>query len=170
MILIKQHILGDNLNKYSWSQCLNYCLLLMMNHCLSIQLGLRYGSMSEDFHTGYRMKCEGWRSMFCYPDRPAFFCDSPVTLNDLLSQCKRWSFGLLGVLLSRYSTLFFGIKKMGLIMSNTYSHHALWPILCIPLTIYSFIPQLALLQGISTFPKVFLLHILITQIVIRDDF
>ncbi|XP_021767860.1 cellulose synthase-like protein G3 isoform X1 [Chenopodium quinoa] len=127
------------------------------------KLGFRYGSLVEDYYTGYRMQCEGWRSMFCSPQRPAFLGDSPVTLIDLLSQCKRWINGLLDVLFSRYSTMTYGIQKLGLVMSFTYTHYTLWPIISIPFTIYAFIPQLALIKGISTFPEIsdprFLLYI-----------
>ncbi|KMS97558.1 hypothetical protein BVRB_5g125820 [Beta vulgaris subsp. vulgaris] len=128
-----------------------------------IKLGFRYGSLVEDYYTGYRMQCEGWRSIFCSPKRSAFLGDSPVTLIDLLSQCKRWTNGLLDVLFSRYSTITFGFQKMGLLMSFAYTYYAIWPILCIALTIYAFIPQLALLKGISTFPQIsdprFLLYV-----------
>lgn len=119
-----------------------------------IKFGFRYGTLVEDYYTGFRMQCEGWRSIFCNPKRPAFLGDSPVTLIDLLSQCKRWMNGLLDVLFSKYSLITFGAQKMGLLMSFTYMHYALWPILSIPLTIYAFIPQLALLKGISMFPKI----------------
>ncbi|XP_074317684.1 cellulose synthase-like protein G3 [Silene latifolia] len=118
------------------------------------KLGFRYGSLVEDYHTGYKMQCEGWKSVFCYPERPAFLGDSPITLLDLLGQCKRWTIGLLDVLCSKYSTLTYGIRRLGLAMGLCYTHYALWPIISIPLTIYAFIPQIALLNGISIFPKV----------------
>ncbi|MBD4784890.1 hypothetical protein GUG12_13895, partial [Xanthomonas citri pv. citri] len=34
------------------------------------QLGFRYGSLVEDYFTGYRLQCEGWESVFCHPSRP----------------------------------------------------------------------------------------------------
>ncbi|KAL9246640.1 hypothetical protein vseg_020150 [Gypsophila vaccaria] len=119
-----------------------------------VKLGFRYGSLVEDYHTGYRMQCEGWRSIFCHPKRAAFLGDSPVTLIDLLGQCKRWMIGLLDVLFSKHSTISFGIRRLGLLMGLSYSHYAFWPILSFPLTFYAFVPQIALLSGISIFPKV----------------
>ncbi|KAI3689898.1 hypothetical protein L2E82_47868 [Cichorium intybus] len=35
-------------------------------------LGFRYGSLVEDYFTGYRLQCEGWESVYCHPSRPAF--------------------------------------------------------------------------------------------------
>ncbi|KAL2902924.1 Cellulose synthase-like protein G2 [Bienertia sinuspersici] len=125
-----------------------------MNLYMNIQMGFRYGSLVEDYYTGYLLQCEGWRSIFCNPERAAFLGDSPVTLNDILGQCKRWMIGLLDVLLSRRSPMTYGIRKLGLFTSFTYTIYAIWPLLCIPMTIYAFIPQLALLHGISIFPEI----------------
>ncbi|KAI8546191.1 hypothetical protein RHMOL_Rhmol07G0098100 [Rhododendron molle] len=117
------------------------------------KLGFRYGTLVEDFYTGYRLQCEGWRSVFCNPNRPAFLGDAPITLNDALNQIKRWSVGLLEVAFSKYSPVTFGVRAMGPIMGHCYTHYAFWPIPSIPLTIYAFLPQLALLNGVSIFPK-----------------
>ncbi|GAB4834602.1 hypothetical protein Ancab_032864 [Ancistrocladus abbreviatus] len=117
------------------------------------KLGFRYGSLVEDYYTGYRLQSEGWNSIFCHPDRPAFLGDAPVTLIDLLGQYKRWCIGPLEVLFSKYNTITYGIRSMGLLMGLAYSHYACWGIWSIPIAIYAFIPQLALLNGISTFPK-----------------
>ncbi|KAF3786673.1 Cellulose synthase-like protein G3 [Nymphaea thermarum] len=60
-------------------------------------IGYRYGSLVEDYYTGYLMQCEGWRSAFYSPPEPAFLADFPICLLDMLSQCRRWSVGLLEV-------------------------------------------------------------------------
>ncbi|GER57592.1 cellulose synthase-like protein [Striga asiatica] len=116
-------------------------------------IGFRYGSLVEDYFTGYQLHCEGWRSIFCNPIRPAFLGDVPIALNDVLIQNQRWSVGLLEVGFSRYSPLSFGIKTMGVLMAQSYAHYAFWPIWAIPITVYAFIPSLCLLQGIPIFPK-----------------
>ncbi|KAH1075223.1 hypothetical protein J1N35_027551 [Gossypium stocksii] len=118
------------------------------------KIGFRYGSLVEDYYTGYRMKCEGWRSIFCYPETAAFLGDVPFNLLDVLSQNKRWAIGLLEVAFSRYSTITFGVKSMGLFMGLGYSYYAFWAILTIPVTTYCLLPQLALLNELSIFPKV----------------
>ncbi|KAJ4952779.1 hypothetical protein NE237_029611 [Protea cynaroides] len=119
-----------------------------------IKMGFRYGSLLEDFFTGYQMQCEGWKSVFCNPERAAFLGDVPMSLSDVMDQIKRWDVGLLEVLFSEYSPVTFGIRSMGLIMGLTYSHYVLWPIWSFPVTFYAFVPQLALINGVSMFPKI----------------
>ncbi|XAR55154.1 Cellulose synthase (UDP-forming) [Bertholletia excelsa] len=118
------------------------------------KLGFRYGSLVEDYYTGYRLQCEGWQTVFCHPNRPAFLGDVPINLNDVLNQCKRWCVGLLEVGFSKYSPVTFGFRTMGPIMGLCYAHYAFWSIWSIPVTVYAFLPQLALLNGVSIFPKV----------------
>ncbi|KAG8375135.1 hypothetical protein BUALT_Bualt10G0068900 [Buddleja alternifolia] len=119
------------------------------------KMGFRYGSLVEDYYTGYRLQCEGWESIFYDPIRPAFLGDVPISLNDVLSQTKRWSVGLLEVGFSKYSPLTFGIRAMGILMGQSYAHYAFWPIWWFPVTIYAFLPSLALLNAIPIFPKVY---------------
>ncbi|XP_062146669.1 cellulose synthase-like protein G3 isoform X2 [Alnus glutinosa] len=116
------------------------------------EMGFRYGSLVEDYYTGYRLQCEGWKSIFCNPKRAAFLGDAPITLIDLLNQQKRWAIGLLEVVFSKFSPLTFGIRSMGLLMGLAYAHIGMWAFWSIPITIYAFLPQLALLNGITIFP------------------
>ncbi|XP_059643464.1 cellulose synthase-like protein G3 isoform X2 [Cornus florida] len=118
------------------------------------KMGFRYGSLVEDFFTGYLLMCEGWKAVFCQPERAAFWGDAPISLNDALNQNKRWNVGLLEVAFSKYSPMIFGAHAMGPLMSLCYTHYVLSPIWCIPITIYAFLPQLALLNGLVIFPKV----------------
>ncbi|KAG8659029.1 hypothetical protein MANES_02G007166v8 [Manihot esculenta] len=117
-------------------------------------MGFRYGSLVEDLFTGYQLRCEGWRSMFCNPDRPAFLGNAPISLVDLLNQQKRWAVGVFEVGFSKYSPIIYGIRQMGLFMSLLYSQYAFWPIWSIPITTYAFLPQLALINQLCVFPKV----------------
>lgn len=71
----------------------SYILLFWKN-----QIGFRYGSLVEDFHTGYRLQCEGWISVFCDPPEPQFLGEAPKSLNDVLHQCMRWAIGLYEVM------------------------------------------------------------------------
>ncbi|CAA3013906.1 cellulose synthase G3 [Olea europaea subsp. europaea] len=118
------------------------------------KIGFRYGSLVEDYYTGYRLQCEGWKSIFCDPNRPAFLGDVPISLIDVLNQNKRWAIGLLEVGFSKYSPLTFGIQAMGILMGQAYAYYAFWAIWSIPITVYAFLPSLTLLNGISIFPKV----------------
>ncbi|KAI3505311.1 hypothetical protein L1887_27376 [Cichorium endivia] len=129
------------------------------------QLGFRYGSLVEDYFTGYRLQCEGWESVFCHPSRSAFLGDVPISLVDAVSQTKRWAIGLLEVGFSKYIPMVFGSRYMGHIMGLCYAHYAFWPIWSIPIVIYSFIPQISLLNGLYIFPEVtdpwFLLYVFV---------
>ncbi|PIN09004.1 Cellulose synthase (UDP-forming) [Handroanthus impetiginosus] len=118
------------------------------------KIGLRYGSLVEDYYTSYRLHCEGWRSIFCNPKRPAFMSEAPISLHTVIIQMKRWSVGLLEVALSKYSPLTFGIRFIGPLMTHCYSYYAFGPIWPFPIMIYAFLPQLTMLHNISIFPKV----------------
>ncbi|RZR87417.1 hypothetical protein BHM03_00014815 [Ensete ventricosum] len=119
-----------------------------------MQIGFRYGSLVEDYHTGYRLHCEGWKSVFCDPARPAFLGDGPKNLNDVLSQCKRWCVGLYEVTFSRFNPLTFGTTKASFSMGLIYAHYACWGTWCVPITVYGLLPPLALLYQTPLFPKV----------------
>lgn len=117
-------------------------------------MGFRYGSLVEDYNTGYMLQCEGWRSAFCHPERAAFLGDAPICLIDVVNQIKRWAVGLLEVGFSKFSPVTYGVRSMGLLMGLSYAHYAFWPMWSIPITIYAFLPQIALISGLSIFPKV----------------
>ncbi|XP_072980564.1 cellulose synthase-like protein G3 [Typha angustifolia] len=118
------------------------------------KIGFLYGSLVEDYHTGYRLHCEGWHSVLCDPPEPAFLGDAPKNLHEGLSQCKRWIVGLYEVGLSQYSPLTFGIRRASLPIALSYAHYAFWGLWCVPITAYAIIPQLALIYQWPLFPKV----------------
>ncbi|WZZ25570.1 LOW QUALITY PROTEIN: hypothetical protein YC2023_008971 [Brassica napus] len=117
------------------------------------KIGFRYGSLVEDYYTGYRLHCEGWRSIFCNPPKIAFYGDSPKCLIDVVSQQKRWTIGLLEVAFSRFSPITYGVRSTSLLTGMAYCQYAFWAFSSIPLVIYGFLPQVALLYGASVFPK-----------------
>ncbi|KAL0546955.1 hypothetical protein IC582_016874 [Cucumis melo] len=118
------------------------------------KIGFRYGSLVEDYFTGYHLQSEGWRSLFCNPKRAAFYGDAPITLLDGMNQVKRWVIGLLDVAVSKYNTITFGVRTLGLLMGLSYSYNIFWALLPFSVIVYAFLPQLALINGISIFPKV----------------
>ncbi|GJW58313.1 cellulose synthase-like protein G3 [Tanacetum coccineum] len=136
-------------------------------------MGFRYGSLSEDFFTGLHQHCRGWKSLFFHPKRPAFLGDLPISLFDALNQNRRWCIGLLEVVFSKYNPLTFGSRFMGPLMGLAYAHNAFWPIWSIPIITYSFVPQLALINGVSVFPEVtntrFLLYIFLFLVAYIQD-
>ncbi|KAL4566671.1 hypothetical protein LXL04_030791 [Taraxacum kok-saghyz] len=127
------------------------------------KMGYRYGSLVEDFYTGYILQCQGWRSIFCLPVRPAFLGDAPMNLYDLLNQTQRWSIGFLDMAFSKNSPINYGSKLLPWLQTICYLHYTFWAIWCIPIIIYSILPQLALIHFFPLFPKVsdpwFLLYV-----------
>lgn len=138
-------------SQYLLFPSLLYCIFKLSFK--TMQIGYRYGSLVEDYYTGYRLHCEGWRTVFCSPKRAAFCGDAPKSLIDVVSQQKRWAIGLLEVAFSRYSPITYGVKSMGLLMGLGYCQYACWPFWSLPHVVYGFLPQLALLYGVSVFPK-----------------
>ncbi|XP_019089369.1 PREDICTED: cellulose synthase-like protein G1 [Camelina sativa] len=118
------------------------------------KIGFRYGSLVEDYYTGFMLHCEGWRSIFCSPKKAAFYGDSPKCLTDVVGQQKRWAVGLLEMSFSKYSPSVYGFKSLGLLMGLGYCNSTFRPFWSIPLTVYGLLPQLALIYGVSVFPKV----------------
>ncbi|PWA52521.1 hypothetical protein CTI12_AA441730 [Artemisia annua] len=128
-----------------------------------IELGYRYGSLLEDLYTGFRLQCQGWRSVFGLPKRPAFLGDAPLNLHDLLNQTQRWCIGTLDTAFCKYNPFNQGLKQLPLLQVMCYIHYALWSIPCISVVIYSLFPQIALIRSVPIFPKVsdpwFLLYV-----------
>ncbi|PKI62218.1 hypothetical protein CRG98_017352 [Punica granatum] len=58
-------------------------------------------SMDEDISTGMTIQSKGWRSAYCSPDPPAFLGCAPTGGPASLNQMKRWSTGLLEILVSK---------------------------------------------------------------------
>ncbi|RVW91736.1 Cellulose synthase-like protein G3 [Vitis vinifera] len=118
------------------------------------KMGFRYGSLVEDLHTSYQLQCEGWKSINCKPKRPAFLGNSPLNLHDSLNQTTRWSVGLLEVVFCKHNPIIYGVRFINLLSGLGFAYYAFWPFWSVPLTIYAFLPQLALLNSTSIFPKV----------------
>ncbi|XP_012829785.1 PREDICTED: cellulose synthase-like protein G3 isoform X1 [Erythranthe guttata] len=119
-----------------------------------LKKGFRYGSLVEDYFTGYQLHCQGWKSIFCNPKRASFLSEMPISLHEMITQTKRWSVGLLEVSFSKYSPLTFGTKSLGPLMAHCYSYYAFGPSWSIPILFYAFLPQIYMLHNISIFPKV----------------
>lgn len=117
-------------------------------------MGVRYGSLAEDMHTSYWMQVLGWTSVFADPDRPAFRGDTPITLNDALSQTRRWGIGQLQMGFTRRNPLIYGPKRFPLLMGMGYAYYTYWSLWAIPVVIYGLLPSLALAHQRPIFPPV----------------
>ncbi|PWA50681.1 cellulose synthase, nucleotide-diphospho-sugar transferase [Artemisia annua] len=129
------------------------------------QTGFRYGTLTEDTYTGFRLHCEGWKSVICNPKRAAFLGGSPSNLNDMLTQIKRWYLGYLEIFFNKYCPLTYGVRSMNPLHALCYTHYTLRSFWSIPVIVYAFLPQVSLINSFSVFPKVsedgFLLHALL---------
>ncbi|KAK1270889.1 Cellulose synthase-like protein G2 [Acorus gramineus] len=93
----------------------------------SFKIGFMYGSVVEDFLTGFLMQCKGWR----------------------------WGAGLLEVAFSKFCPLIYGLShNISFLQRMCYAALAFQPINAFPVLCYSLIPQLCLINGISLFPSV----------------
>ncbi|XP_068341380.1 cellulose synthase-like protein G2 [Pyrus communis] len=120
------------------------------------EVGFLYGSVVEDYFTGFHLHCKGWISVYCDPKRPQFLGSGTTNLDDFLVQGTRWSSGLVDVAISKFNPLIYGPFKMPTFLhSMCYAELALFPIFYF-LSLWGFatIPQLCLLNGIPLYPQV----------------
>ncbi|XP_078169564.1 quillaic acid 3-O-glycosyltransferase CSL1-like isoform X1 [Carex rostrata] len=120
------------------------------------QASFLYGSVVEDYFTGFHLHCRGWISTYFFQSKPAFRGNVPINFNDTLVQNKRWNTGLFEVALSKHCPLTFGMSKnfSSVLQSMCYAWLAFWPVYSFPLLCYGTLPQLCFLNGISLFPEV----------------
>ncbi|XP_076895897.1 cellulose synthase-like protein G3 [Bidens hawaiensis] len=118
------------------------------------EIGFRYGTITEDTYTSFRLHCEGWKSVLCNPKRAAFLGGSPSSLNDALTQIKRWYMGLLEIFFNKYCPLINGVRSMNPLHALCYTHYTLRSFWSIPIVIYAFVPQILLLNSVPIFTKV----------------
>nr|XP_043640062.1 cellulose synthase-like protein G3 [Erigeron canadensis] len=115
------------------------------------EIGFRYGTLTEDTYTSFRLHCEGWKSVLCNPKRPAFLGGAPSNLNDSLTQIQRWYLGFLEIQFNKYNPITYGIRSMNPLQALCYAHHTLRTSWLIPIYIYAFLPQVSLINSFPIF-------------------
>ncbi|KAG1369832.1 cellulose synthase-like protein H1 [Cocos nucifera] len=124
------------------------------NTCWGNQIGWAYGSMTEDVLTGLRIHSMGWKSVYLILDPPAFLGSAPTGGPASLTQHKRWSTGLLEVLLSRSSPMVATFtKQLKFRMCLAYLIVLVWPLRSIGELCYALLPAYCLLANTSFMPK-----------------
>ncbi|KAL5848985.1 hypothetical protein ACOSQ4_006998 [Xanthoceras sorbifolium] len=118
------------------------------------EASFRYRSLVEDYFTGFRLQCLGWKSVYLSPAKPQFLGTSTTNLNDVLLQNSRWTCGLVEVALSKFCPLIYGPSRMSLLQSMFCAEFAFFPFYCFSLWCFATIPQLCLLNGIPLYPQV----------------
>ncbi|KAL3828702.1 hypothetical protein ACJIZ3_017504 [Penstemon smallii] len=118
------------------------------------EVGYRCFTVVEDGMTSFIFHCKGWISVWVDPARRCFMGSCTTSLNDVLVQQTRWSFGLMQIALSKFSPLIYGPLKMSLLQSMSYGAQTLDPLYVFPFYGLSLVPQICLLSGIPLYPKV----------------
>lgn len=113
-----------------------------------------YGCAVEDVLTGFVIQCRGWKSIYYTPRRKAFLGDAPVNMNDTLIQIKRWSAGFLEFFFSKFCPYVYGIQRTSTAQCMCYGVFCLWAPSSLYILCYGLLPALAMLNGLSLFPKV----------------
>ncbi|XP_058112685.1 cellulose synthase-like protein E6 isoform X1 [Magnolia sinica] len=118
------------------------------------EMGLKYGCPVEDVITGLAIQCRGWKSIYLNPTRKAFLGVAPTTLLQTLVQHKRWTEGHLQIFLTKHCSFIQGHGKIKLRLQMGYAIYNAWALNAFPTLCYVAVPSLALLNGISLFPRV----------------
>ena len=122
---------------------------------IQYQLGLRYGTTTEDSDTGVMIHTRGWRSTYCTPDPPAFLGCAPSSGPTVMTQQKRWATGLLKILFSKncpiFGTLF---CKLQLRQCLVYLWLVFWGLRSVPELCYAALPAYCIITNSFFLPKV----------------
>ncbi|KAL3848787.1 hypothetical protein ACJIZ3_010669 [Penstemon smallii] len=118
------------------------------------ELGFRYFSVAEDTMTSLMLHTKGWISVLIDPTRKCFLGSCTTSLNDMLVQQTRWSFGLMQIALSKVSPLIYGPLKMSPLQSIFYGSISMDPLYVVPFYGLALIPQICLFYGVPLYPKV----------------
>lgn len=120
--------------------------------------------MTEDLLTGLTIHSKGWKSIYLTLEPPAFLGTSPTGGPASLSQMKRWTTGLLEVLLSRNSPFVCTITgRLRFRQAVAYMYPLLWPIRSVAELCYALLPTYSLLVNTCFLPKVSHLHVLASR-------
>lgn len=117
------------------------------------EMGLKYGCAVEDVITGLSIKCRGWRSVMCSPQREGFLGVAPMTLLQTLIQHKRWGEGNLQIFLSKYNPFLQGHGRIPLSLQLSYCVYSLWAVNSLPTLYFVMAVPFCLIRNISLFPK-----------------
>nr|UMZ08748.1 cellulose synthase-like M [Panax notoginseng] len=118
------------------------------------EIGYTYECLLESTFTGYYLQCKGWKSVYCYPKKPAFLGCATIDMKDALVQLRKWNGNLLELGFSKFSPLTYAISRMSFLHSMCYAYFAFQPLTSLSLLIYGIVPQFCFFKGIALFPKV----------------
>ncbi|MCO5615158.1 hypothetical protein L7F22_069447 [Adiantum nelumboides] len=119
------------------------------------EVGLIYGSVTEDLMSGMKIHGRGWRSVLYAPYPPPFLGCPPSTSEDALTTRRRWSVGMLEILFSYNSPLLLkALQGLSHAQRLIYIYIYGTVVTCVPTFTYSLLPTLSILGEKPIFPKV----------------
>ncbi|CAK9148835.1 unnamed protein product [Ilex paraguariensis] len=119
------------------------------------KVGWIYGSATEDVLTGLTIHGRGWKSAYLTPEPPAFLGSAPSSWPTTLIQQKRWSTGLLEILLSPKSPIIVLSKgKLHFRQCLAYVWIQMWAVRSIPELCYAALPAYCIITNSHFLPKV----------------
>ncbi|KAK4478177.1 hypothetical protein RD792_017459 [Penstemon davidsonii] len=133
-------------------------LLASSTYCNGSEWGLEVGyiyfTVVEDSITSLILHCKGWISVLIDPVKPCFLGACTTSLNDMLVQQTRWSFGLMQIGLSRFCPILYGPVRMSILQSLCYTALVFDALYVIPFYGLALMPPICLLYNIPLYPKV----------------
>ena len=132
--------------------------MALLNCSYTLQVGYSYECLLESTFTGYLLHCKGWTSVYLYPKRPCFLGCTTIDMKDAVVQLMKWTSGLLGVGISKFSPLIYAVTRMSVLQSMCYGYFTFVALDSISLLIYGIVVPICLLKGIPVFPKVLVSH------------
>ncbi|XP_017979142.1 PREDICTED: Fanconi anemia group D2 protein isoform X5 [Theobroma cacao] len=125
------------------------------NTCWGIEVGLTYGSVTEDVLTGLRIHTMGWKSVLLMPSPPAFMGCAPPGGPVSMTQMKRWGTGLLEVLFSKHSPILSAFStKLHFRQALAYLQIVMWASRSIPQFCYNMLSAYCITTNSQFLPKV----------------
>ncbi|KAH9625482.1 hypothetical protein KSS87_018341 [Heliosperma pusillum] len=117
-------------------------------------VGYSYDCLLESTYCGYLLHCKGWISVYLYPKKPCFLGCATVDMNEAMLQIMKWTSGLIGVGISKFSPLTYAMSRISIMQSICYAYFAFSGLFAVFFLIYGLVLPYSLLQGIPLFPKV----------------
>ncbi|CAO2839116.1 unnamed protein product [Amaranthus hypochondriacus] len=118
------------------------------------KVGFSYECLLESTFTGYLLHCRGWKSVYLNPTRPCFLGVTTIDMKDTMVQLVKWTSGLLGVGISKYSPITYAMSRMSILQSMCYAYLTLSGLFGFPFVIYGIVVPVCSLKGIPVFPKI----------------
>ncbi|KAL9225208.1 hypothetical protein vseg_001157 [Gypsophila vaccaria] len=88
------------------------------------EVGYSYDCLLESTYCGYLLHCKGWISVYLYPKKPCFLGCATVDMNDAMLQIMKWTSGVIGVGISKFSPFTYAMSRISIMQSLCYAYFA----------------------------------------------